>query len=394
MARKKRPGQALGRPGYHGWVTLVSPEGETARINLSGRENSGAGVKVSCYYPGYEEYRRKVDKADLRLRRLLSAGWKVVPKKTLRDEDPEVLEPENGQETKEDSVEEGNVGEEEKKNTDQVIGTSKLGSQSHGGDHASGEVVNSPNRAKRGKRAGRGRRKGEPKNQRPKHKAKVPKVRMSSGTGGNPVFAPQPIRCSQKIRESAEKSAELLAELVGKSVLCKPAGVTTKVEEFLLALETGDDPLPYLEARDERPKALILVSPDCSGSTANWNGLGQAWALALAKNPALEVIYLENFNGEFYNPDFQDGRDLEELLKKVDFLIYLGDGQGLELAEIYAARGATVLGIDNGCSAYGAPRLRRDNRFSSGGRLIWVDRVTARDLDSWAEAVRRGIEVQ
>ncbi|HXH26624.1 MAG TPA: hypothetical protein VNG90_01895, partial [Candidatus Acidoferrum sp.] len=142
---------------------------------------------------------------DRKFRRLLSAGYTVVSDRRS----PEGDEPK--------------AGEEEKKLTSIVIGTTQTGSTSHGGKHASRQVEDSPNAANAGKRP-RGCRGGQKKRSQDKRRriAKVQsriQVQRSNQSGSTSVYSPQPLEVSPELLASAESSAKLLGELVGRSAI-------------------------------------------------------------------------------------------------------------------------------------------------------------------------------
>lgn len=329
-------------------VTLLSPDGgETRTIWVWGRYRRPDGLwNTHDYYRYLRAQPHGHVPFDAEFYRLLSGGWRVLkPGEAVPAAAP--------------------------KGTSVVVGTTKTGDDTHGGDHASAEVPDSPNRAQRGKRS-RGRKTG----QRPECGVSLHR------TGGDGVYTPTPIRRNTALSASAARSGELLAELVGQSALEVREGVKVHAERLLLALETGDDPLPALEWPRERPRLRILVTPDCSGSTQGWSGLGQAWALQLASIPDLDVVYIENFNGGFVGPLSQSARGLVEA---VEVLIYLGDGDGYRLCQQYASWGATVVALDSYCANAENPRLSAERH--DGGTLYWVDRVSAKCPATWALAV-------
>lgn len=353
---------SLGR-GLSGQVILKSPSGdEVIKIQVPGRRRNQGKVQVDEGW--YESSRAKRRRQDKRFQRLLSQGWTIAT-------------PEGA----------AKIGEEQKKNTSLVIGTTKSGDQSHGGDHASGEVEDSKNAAKRGKRSrgSRGGQKHRDGRNRQKGSAKRKRIQVQNAgqNGSVAVYSPQPLQVSKAILEEAEASAELLAELAGRSHLKVKRGVTVDVDRLLIALETGDNPLPAIESPDERPKIKILVTPDCTGSTQNWSGLGCAWALHLSRDPDVDVIYYENFNGELR--DVEQGKELEELLGSVDVVVYLGDGDGHELCTSYTQQGCTVIGLDSYCANRANPRLKTTRHNS--GTMHWVDRVSAKEPETWTRAL-------
>ena len=350
----------MDRRGYQGEVTLRSPSGEYVTIkNFPGR---------------WRDYRNKLStnlnsRKGRKFHKLLSAGWKVVAC--------------NGQTVGVDN----NAGEEEKKDTSLVVGTTQTGNSSHGGKHASCEVEDSPNVAKEGKKR-RGCRGGQKKRTKRKRSRRAKRtcrlqVQNAGQNGGPGVYAPQSLWFSDELLESAEESAELLAKLIGRSPLKVRQGVKIDVEKLLVALETGDDPLPALETPDEKSKLKILVTPDCSGSCQSWSGLGRAWALHLSKLPDVDVIYFENFNGKFW--DVEEGTETQKLIESVDVVLYLGDGDGWDLSNRYASYGAIVVALDSYCANVAKPRL--EIKTVGQGTLHWVDRVSAHEPRTWTQSI-------
>lgn len=358
--------------GYRGETTLVSPTGEQKTLSLRGREvrryHDGTKAIFPSYSFGIPE--RVAKQAEREFRRLLSQGWKVVCSQ--------------GGEEASDQEGVADVGEEEKKNTDLVIGTSKTGDVSHGGDHASGEVEDSPNRAKRGCRGGRGVVQATKRREREEREGHCQKLLSLKRCGG--VYSPTPVRVHPKAAESVRSSAELLRKLVGRSQLKVRHGATVDAQALMVALETGDNPLPPLEAPDERPRARVLLTPDCSGSCQNWSSLAQGWALALAKLPDVDVVYMTNVNGEL--GDYNRGLDseAEAIISRVDVVIYCGDKDGYSLCKRYADFGADVVALDNYVSGGGA-RLAEKYRGRHGGTMWWIDRVSADMPDTWFDAL-------
>lgn len=341
--------------GYFYWVSLLSREGVVQTKYVSGRRSWRDGTR-----------RVFVADSDRTFCRLLSAGWKVISQERADE-----LEAER---------------EEQKKNTALVIGTTQTGDQSHGGEHASQEVEDSPNRAKRGCRGGRSKKAKEEK-RRNKQREKHPPLQLNrcSQRTGSAVYAAQPLRTNPALLASSEASAKLLMQLVGRSEARLQRGVIIDSARLVTALEIGDDPLPALETPDERPRLRILVTPDCSGSTQNWSGLGQAWATHLATMPDIDVVYLQNVNGDLIGGSM--GVESRALIERADLVLYLGDGDGYELCRQYAAMGATVIGLDTYCANVANPRCKTE--LIAGGTLHWVDRVSAKIPDTWHRAIAR-----
>lgn len=352
--------------GYAGSVQMVSPSGETTTIPVPGRYRWQGKWKIRDANSYSEEARNQAERRDRAFRRLLSQGWRVASQREMEKT--------------------GVAGEEEQKATDVVDGSAKTGQASHGGDHASCEVKDSPNRAKRGNRGGRSgtrQERGIRKAQQSQPKTSLAPVTQK---GGGAVFSAQRLSVHPQMQTSAEKSAELLGELVGRSAQKTPSGVVVDAFKLLTALEIGDNPLPPLETRAQKPRLRVLVTPDCSGSTQNWNGLGRAWALFLAKLPDVDVVYHENMNGQFWH-GMSPHPEAEKLLSEADVVVYLGDSDGESLCRSYAEKGATVLALDCHCASVAKPRLRYVSQKGSGS-LYWVDRVSAKQPETWYQALK------
>lgn len=375
-------------------------------------------------------YRPKEEK---KFRQLLSTGWKVVHQSDGQQVE-KLTEKTRTEQTSlpTKSSEEKSVQKESEEVEEVAEATSETAEDVHGGSEATKDIPDSPNAAddgqnpdNEGAEAGEGGEKGQGQKgrggaaqsdrgeegrgnrtrgsrggrNRKKRTFSKEQVRIQvqrSGQGGTTgVYAPQPLKVTKELVESAEASAELLARLVGRSPLKVRKGVTVNAEQLLIALETGDDPIPAIESPDERPKLKILITPDCSGSCQDWSGVGQAWALHLAENPEVDVIYITNFNGELWPGKHvwhERGSSAEideftsKLLSEVDVVVYLGDEDGRELCSRYASAGATVVAISCRCASAEKPR-RTTQRKGGQGVLHWVDRCSVKTPSTWAKAL-------
>ncbi|OHB18631.1 MAG: hypothetical protein A2666_04515 [Parcubacteria group bacterium RIFCSPHIGHO2_01_FULL_47_10b] len=335
-------------------MTLQSPSGEVLVVGVPGRDkrhDSDGQTRICPMW--YNEG----DKRDRRFRRLLSKGWEVV----------------------QPGDEAARNRKQWKKHTDVVCGTNQTGDQTHGGQHASGEVENSPNRMPRGNRGSQNRR---GKKSEKKHPLRL-KVQRAKQTGNGAVYAPQPLRYSKEIYEAAQGAAELLARLVGKSERKTFQGTEVNVQKLLMSLEIGDNPIPYLETPRERPRIRVLITPDCSGSTQNWSGVGCAFAQHLSKLPDVDVVYHKNFNGELWDERREQVPVLtKKLLSEVDVVLYLGDADGYELCASYARQGANVVALDCKSASVADPVVTERKRIGSGS-LCWVIRCSAKEPSTW-----------
>lgn len=250
------------------------------------------------------------------------------------------------------------------------------------GQRGSGGSTNTGSRRCRGGRSERTRK-------RRQEQSATPVLSLTRRNGGSGVYAPQPLKTSCEMRKSAEKSARLLSELVGRSARRTYQGVDVDVMRLLIALEVGDNPLPALEAPRKRPRLRVLITPDSSGSTQAWSGVSSAWALHLAQMPDVDVIHFPNFNGRFVDGWQHDlpAEDVQRLLGRADIVVYLGDSDGYELCHRYASQGATVVALDCYSANVANPRLKEACDKPSGGSVRWVDRVSAKEPDTWHKAL-------
>ena len=366
---------------------MESPTGERRTVQIPGRiateydpitawRTNKKHIALTTSWMRDEEKKKRI-RLDKAFNRLLSAGWKVV--RNPLDLQDGTNEDDNGSER-----------EEEKKNTDNVIGTTLFGDKSHGGNHASCEVEDSPNRAQRGCRGGRSKNSKSDRIQQKKESDQEKKqaaypMRQYDGSG---IYTPQRMRISPESIASTESSAELLKKIIGQSEIKMPQGIEIDSERLLIALEMGDNPIPPLEMPHDVPRIRVIVTPDCSGSTQSWSGVGAGWAHHLSRISDIEVVYVENMNGDFIWKNYgKPPKSVADFLHDADVLIYLGDGDGHGLCHQYAENGARVIALDCHLSSVAKPRLNKLSRKTSSGELYWIDRVSAKDPMTWYKAL-------
>src|SRR3989339_705731 len=224
--------------GYRGSILMESPTGERRTVQIPGRiateydpitawRTNKKHITLTTSWMRDEEKKRRI-RLDQAFNRLLSAGWKVVKSS------PNLQDGTHDNDNASD--------DEEKKNTDSVIGTTLSGDKSHGGNHASGEVADSPNRAQRGCRGGRSKNSKSDRIQQKKESDQEKKqaaypMKQYDGSG---IYAPQQMRISSESIASMESSAELLKKIIGQSEIKMSQGIEIDSEKLLIALETGD----------------------------------------------------------------------------------------------------------------------------------------------------------
>ncbi len=451
MSRSRSRYHAEPKYGYWGSVTLVSPTGETIKVSVPGREivqyRKANGFsedrddlvvgRAICTKEGREAVLRK----SRRFQNLLARGWRVAGYVYLAGQElpAPVVTPANAVMPKEPEV---RPEQKESEDVDEVAEATSMTSEDvHGGNEATKDIVDSSNaaddgqnpenhgaeagvdgdegsgdgqgdqspsehdslsegsadRPSRGSRGGRSERRKAERAQvrRLAAQTQPPQVAKPTRNGTTAVLCLRPLDISPGMRRAAHKSAELLAKLIGRSTQKTVQGTQVQAMDLLLALETGDNPLPALERPRERPRLKVLITPDSSGSCQDWSGLGRAWALEVAKLPNVDVIYVGNMNGQFTDAEYRLVADeaVDGMLREVDVVIYLGDGDGYELCHDYASRGATVVALDSYCASVAKPRLREVNRRGSGV-VYWVDKVSNCDASTWYVALKLVMERQ
>jgi len=367
-------------------VLLISSDGnQKISMSLSSRSYS---YKNDSRYKNDTWYQRSLAK-DLRdhkrYRDLLSRGWQVIATWDY------IYDPKDP------------YKKDWKKFTQEVDGSTRMGDQTHGDEHNSGEVAHkaekktleqrepslekeslddnseSSTKPKRGRRGGRG-------NRQKAHK-KETLQRHSEKSSNSPVYSYQPIQVNKKLKESVKASAKLIKELVGKSIHTCESSYDIDIEGLMVAIEIGEDPTPYLEIPEQKPRMRILVTPDCSGSCQDWSGVAQGWALELQSIPGIEVFYVENCNGEM----LCNKETKEDLIKKQDIIIYLGDGDNDQIRDL-SKTGCTIISINNVCSSYSGVQVAQFEKYPKGGVYIELYKVHASNPDDWTEAIKLAIK--
>lgn len=176
-----------------------------------------------------------------------------------------------------------------------------------------------------------------------------------------------------------------------------------------MAYETGDNPLPYLEARDERKTVRVFVTPDWSGSCQDFSEHTNAIAVALEKVPNISMVYIQNSNAGYGYEVFQmlayrkagiTGKrvelgnyvefreSIEKVLDTCDVFLYFGDTDGYERCLGLAASGKRVIGLScYACKSGLKPaRLLADN-------CAWIDGVNSKDALSVIRAIENCVEI-
>lgn len=451
MSRRRSRLYAEPRYGYWGSVTLVSPAGETIKMSVPGREivryrtTNGFLEDKDVLVVGRGLYTTAGREAALRKSRrfqdLLARGWRVAGYVYMagQKKSAPVVTP-TGRVASKEAI--ARPEQKESEGVDEVAEATSLTSEDvHGGNEATKDIQDSPNaandgqnpenhgaevgvdgeegsgdgqgdqssseldsqseggsdRPSRGSRGGRSERRRAERAEVRRLAAQAPPPQVSKPTrnGATSVLCLRPLDVSQGMRRAARKSAQLLAELIGRSTQKTVQGTQVQALDLLLALETGDNPLPALERPRLRPSLKVLITPDSSGSCQDWSGLGRAWALEVSKLPDVDVIYVENMNGQFMGAGYRVVADeaVDGMLREVDVVIYLGDGDGYDLCHDYASRGATVVALDSYCASVAKPRLREVNRRGSGV-VYWVDKVSNCDAATWFDGLKLVMERQ
>lgn len=281
-----------------------------------------------------------------------------------------------------------NTGEAQSKSDDGRQESAKGGKgdieKTNTGDGASGKKAEDKKVTKKTRRSKRSRR-----GNNNKKNTKVPTVEVAKMTGPSAVNVLTQDVTDLNLKE-VRKASDLLKELIGRASQNKTKFSTKLWEmEFLMALETGDNPIPYLDMPAQKRTSRVLITPDCSGSCQNWSGLSKAFAKSLLNEPDLDVIYIENNNGRFFLEDGYRGMDvsLKDIVKvhgDFDFVFYLGDGDGYNTMCEFAKSGTRCVMFDSYCASFENPKIA----VECGGGLYHVWSVSTESVASWVEGLQ------
>ena len=219
------------------------------------------------------------------------------------------------------------------------------------------------------------------------------KGKSGNGSRVRGIYSYSEVVFNAKVYHAAKKSAAVLSAFIGKSLALLEYGIKSDIPQLLIRLESGDNPIPALEVPQNRPKMKIMISPDCSPSTHDWNGLSCAWAIMLAKSPDLDVLFCVNSNGEPVN--MSSDRYLT-LMRSSDMIIYLGDADGMFHNKAWARDyGQHVIALSSAQTSIGnIPKYKLDNKMVhlivqkyKRGVLRYVTGVSSKDPRTWVKAL-------
>lgn len=220
--------------------------------------------------------------------------------------------------------------------------------------------------------------------------------RYAKGKSGNGsrvkgIYSYSEVVFNAQVYHAAKKSAEVLSNFLGKSQAMIEYGIRADIPDLLIRLEDGDNPIPALEIPQNRPKMKIMISPDCSPSTHDWNGLACAWAIMLAKSPDLDVLFCVNSNGE---PVKISSERYLTLMRSSDIIIYLGDADGMSHNKEWAREyGQHVIALSSANHSIGTVPPHKHDKVHlivqkyGRGILRYVTGVSSKDPRTWVKAL-------
>ena len=187
-------------------------------------------------------------------------------------------------------------------------------------------------------------------------------------------ISPEKINTSCAWKGDAEKCAKIL-----ESILCGLSAPTAQKDRYNIdvvglatAYQTGQNPIDFLSRPIENErKPAILITPDVSGSTANFAEFTRGFGQILAKR--FDVYYIENCNG-----DFEGLSGLPE----VDLILYMGDGDYFFRGNFKENIDFPVLLWDN------TPIVCLDKKYCNTGKIGIVKDVSTRGKRVWVNGVK------
>lgn len=180
------------------------------------------------------------------------------------------------------------------------------------------------------------------------------------------VIVPTSVKLMSQNEKYGAMVQEELKQLVGCSDKKVQRNPQTDALKVLMALETGNDPMPYFDVPSDVRGLKVLVTADISGSCQSFSDLTQGFAITLSKFPEVEVKFALNSNG------YLCGVTLEESIeayKEADIVLYFGDedcyGHGLDVEKAGATFIAFMSYRANYCdsNAHVAWDVKQKGRF-------------------------------
>lgn len=195
-----------------------------------------------------------------------------------------------------------------------------------------------------------------------------------------PVLVPTDAKpIDYRVKPIATECLEALRHIVGRASKQVLRPVRIDAVGMLLALETGNDPTPYIDRRTKGRTINVVITADISGSCQQNSPYAQSMAMLLADamGEQVQVYYAPNVNGTLI---LEQGGAIP-YPDNTDVVIYFGDDDCLSVAHREAEKGAAFIALScyNARMADGEAHLKLSHRSRTGGCVLYYDRISITD---------------
>ena len=209
----------------------------------------------------------------------------------------------------------------------------------------------------------------------------------------SPVLVPTAVKSlDYSAKPIAYECLQALVHIVGSASKQVLRPIRIDSVGMLLALETGNDPTPYIDRRTKGRTVNVAITADISGSCQHNSPYTQSVAMLIADTmgEAVQVYYAPNFNGRLLSECVNGYCNVLPYPDNTDVVIYFGDEDGLEIAEIEAEKGTIfiVLSCHNARQADGLAHLRRHRSAPKGGAILYYGRIDIKSGVGIAAAIK------
>lgn len=193
----------------------------------------------------------------------------------------------------------------------------------------------------------------------------------------SPVLVPTDMKpLDYRVKPIAAECLEALRHIVGRASKQILRPVRVDAVGMLLALETGNDPTPYIDRRTKGRTINVVITADISGSCQQNSPYTQSIAMLLADamGEQVQVYYASNVNGTLI---LEQGGAIP-YPDNTDVVIYWGDDDCLRIAAREAEKGTAFIALScyNARQADGQPHLKLTKRTRKGGCVLYYDRMS------------------
>ena len=197
----------------------------------------------------------------------------------------------------------------------------------------------------------------------------------------SPVLVPTDMApLNYRVKPIASECLDALRHIVGRATKQVLRPVRVDAVGMLLALETGNDPTPYIDRRVKGRTINVVITADISGSCQQNSPYTQSMAMLLADamGEQVQVYFSDNFNGLLVPANWTGNEPTILYPDNTDVVIYFGDDDCLRIASHEAEKGTAFIGLScyNARQADGQPHLKLEKRTRKGGCVLYYDRIS------------------